>query len=221
MPLYEGETLEERLRRRPPVGLAEGVLIGTRLAKGLAALHRAGIVHRDVKPENVILEPDGGLRLIDLGVVRLPGSEDFPPEAVPGTPSYMAPELLAGAPGDERSDLYALGVTLYRMFTNAYPYGEVEPFQRPRFGAPASLLERRPDLPVWLDLVLARAVAAAPEDRHGDAIELALALEAGVARPGSAPSRRRPLYEQSPVRFWQAVSLLLLLLLTLSFLLRD
>jgi serine/threonine protein phosphatase PrpC len=219
MPLYVGETLEERLRRAPPVALAEGLAIGAKLAKAVAALHRAGIVHRDIKPENVILEAGGGLRLIDLGVVRLPGMEDFPPEAVPGTPSYMAPELLAGAPGDERSDLYALGVTLYRMFANAYPYGEIEPFQRPRFGAPVPLLERRPGLPAWLDLALMRAVAAAPEGRHGDAIELALELEAGAARPAPAPPRRRPLYERDPARFWQAVSLGLLLLLALETLL--
>ena len=72
----------------------------------------------------------------------------------PGTPSYMAPELLAGSsPGDERSDVFALGVTLYRMWSGgAYPYGEVEPFSRPRFRAPAPLLARRPDLPAWLDL---------------------------------------------------------------------
>jgi serine/threonine protein phosphatase PrpC len=218
MPHYAGETLEERIGRGPPVPLAQGVAIGVRLAKALTVLHRAGVIHRDVKPENVILEAGGGLRLIDLGVVRLPGVEEFPPASAPGTASYMAPELLAGgAPGDERSDLYALGVTLYRLFTGACPYGEVEPFQpRKRFGAPVPLQRRRPDLPAWLDIVLARAVAVAPEDRPGDAVELALELEAGAARPTPPVPRKPPLLARDPVGFWQAVSLLLLLLLALS-----
>ena len=111
MPFYRGETLEQRLRRAP-VGRAEGLDIAMKLAKGVAALHRAGVVHRDIKPDNVVLQPDGGLKLIDLGVARLPNIDDFPASAAPGTPSYMAPELHAGALGDAQSDLFALGVTL-------------------------------------------------------------------------------------------------------------
>ena len=230
MPHYHGETLEARLLRGPPMRLDEGLRIGAGLAKGVAALHRAGIVHRDIKPENVMLtrEP-GGLRarLIDFGVVRLPGIEDraepdrFVQEgAAPGTPSYMAPELLAGAPGDEGSDVFALGITLYRMFTGAYPYGEIEPFQRPVWRAPTPLQTRRPDLPGWLNLVLARAVAIAPRDRQGDALELALDLDAAAARPTTLP-RRRALLERDPVRFWQACCFILLALLLASALLRQ
>ena len=214
MPFYAGGTLEVRLGRAPPAGLEEGVRIGSRLVKGVAALHRAGIIHRDVKPENVVLLDDGGRRLIDFGVVRLPGVDDAPPDAAPGTPSYRAPELLAGAPGDERSDLYALGATLYRMFTGAYPYGEVEPFQRPVFGAPVPLARRRPDLPAWLDRAVMRAVSVQPEERPGDAVELALELDAGAARP-APPPRGKPLLERDPARFWQGVSLALLVLLAL------
>jgi serine/threonine protein kinase len=180
MPAYDGETLEQRLQRRAKVGLEEGVAIAAKLAKAVAALHRAGIIHRDLKPDKVILETNGGLRLIDLGVVRLPGIEDFPPSVTPGTPSYMAPELLDGAGGDERSDLFALGITVYRMFAGAYPYGEVEPFQHPRFGAPTPLQQRRPDLPAWLDLALGKAVAAAPEDRHADVSSWRSSSRAGL-----------------------------------------
>ncbi len=147
MPLYEGETLEQRLKRSPQLSLAEGVGIATKLARAVATLHRAGIIHRDIKPDNVILLTAGGLRLVDLGVARVPLLEDFPAEDIPGTASYMAPELFGGRPGDEFSDLYALGVTVYRIFTAAYPYGEIEPFSRPRFGKPAPLSRYRPDLP--------------------------------------------------------------------------
>ncbi|WP_040847256.1 bifunctional protein-serine/threonine kinase/phosphatase, partial [Nitrospirillum viridazoti] len=220
MPYYPGQTLAQRLAAPPRVGVAEGVPLAVKLAKAVAALHRAGIIHRDLKPDNVIIDGAGGLRLIDLGVVRLPGMEDFPAEQIPGTPSYMAPELLAGAPGDERTDLYALGVTVYHLFTGAYPYGEVEPFQRPRFGAPVPLQQRRPDLPTWLDLSVMKAVAAHPADRHGDVLEFALELEAGAAHPAPRPTRRRSLYDRDPVRFWKLTALALLILLILS-LVRD
>jgi serine/threonine protein phosphatase PrpC len=209
LPLYGGETLELRLRRPPPVRLEEGVTIATRLGKAVAALHRAGVVHRDIKPDNVILMPEG-LKLIDLGVARLPHLEEFAASDVPGTPSYMAPELLAGRPGDESSDLFALGVTLWRMWGGgAYPYGEIEPFSRPHFGRPASLLQRRPDLPSWLDQALSRAIAVDRRDRQGDVLELVLELETGMARGAPVPPRRLSLYERNPTRFWQLVSALL------------
>jgi serine/threonine protein phosphatase PrpC len=218
-PYYQGETLEQRLRRGP-LPLATGLTIAIKLAKAVAALHRAGVVHRDIKPENVVLEeagaPGEGLKLIDLGVARLPNMEDFGAEHAPGTPSYMAPELLAGAEGDERSDLFALGVTIYRMFSGAYPYGEIEPFSRPRFGAPVSLLTRRPDLPAWLDQTLARAVAVAPTERFGDVLELAFELEHGALRAAPARPRRRPLYDRDPLLFWQVTAGLLAVALFLA-----
>ena len=117
------ETLEQRLKHPPQLSLTEGIGIATKLARAVATLHRAGIIHRDIKPDNVILLKTGGLRLVDLGVARVPLLEDFPAQDIPGTASYMAPELFGGRPGDEFSDLYALGVTVYRMFTAAYPYG--------------------------------------------------------------------------------------------------
>src|ERR1700691_5822823 len=111
MPLYPGELLETRLTRAPMVGLEEGRNIAIKLARGAAALHRAGIIHRDIKPDNVILEREGSLKLIDLGVVRVPGLEDFPADAIPGTKAYMAPEMAAGEPGNELTELFAFGVT--------------------------------------------------------------------------------------------------------------
>ena len=216
MPLYEGETLEQRLQRPPRVSRIEGIVIAAKLAKAVAALHRAGVVHRDIKPENVILQPNGGLKLLDLGVARLPNIQDFPAATVPGTPSYMAPEVIEGQPGDERSDIFALGVTLFRMFTGTYPYGEVEAFSRPRFNRPpASIAALRPDLPAWLDQVLLRLIAVRPEDRFDDALECIFALEHGElhAAPGQPP--RTSLLERDPLRFWQIVSAVLALLVLL------
>ncbi|HEY4546268.1 MAG TPA: bifunctional protein-serine/threonine kinase/phosphatase [Pedomonas sp.] len=209
MPFYDGETLEARLTREPPLSLEDGLHLGLQLAKGIAALHRAGIVHRDIKPENIILEKDGGLKLIDLGAARLPYREEVLAEDIPGTPSYMAPELFAGQPGDEGSDIFALGVTLYRAFARVYPYGEVEPFSHPRFGRPAPLSRHRPDLPAWLDATLSRAIALNPKERPGDAIEFALELENGFARGTPKISAPVPIYHRNPLLFWKLTSALL------------
>jgi len=215
MPYLRGETLEQRLSRRPPVSLEEGRGIAVQLCKAVAALHRAGIVHRDIKPDNVILGPDGQAKLIDLGVVRVPGLEDLAPEDIPGTPSYMAPELFAGEPGDVASDLFALGVTIFRAFTGHYPYGEVEPFTHPRFGKPRSLMALRPDLPAWLDYAVDRCLSVDPAHRFADAWELVHELENGPAV--SPPTRRRlPLYQRHPLQFWQVVSAVLAVALMVS-----
>jgi len=214
MPFYEGETLEARLTRAPALLLTGGLDYAIKLAKGVAALHRAGIIHRDNKPDNVILEAlrdreVPGLKLIDLGVARLPHMEDIPAGHAPGTPSYMAPELFAGAAGDERSDQFALGVTIYRMFTRAYPYGEIEPFSHPRFRKAKPLTAHRPDLPAWLDEAVGRATAVNPDDRFEDVFEFIFALEHGAIGAMPAAPPRRPLYERNPLLFWKVACALL------------
>ncbi|MEO8315863.1 MAG: protein kinase [Pseudomonadota bacterium] len=219
MPYYEGETLEARILRAPQVSFTEGMAIAQKLTRAVAALHRAGIIHRDIKPDNVMLEKNGGLRLIDLGVVRLPMLEDFPTADIPGTPSYMAPELFDGKAGDEASDQFALGATLYRMFCGRYPYGEIEPFSRPRFTQATPLSRHRPDLPAWLGHVISRALQPDPVARFGDVLELSMEMDTGLAR-GEPVSLHRPSpYERNPLRFWQciAAALALALLVSLGF----
>lgn len=211
MPFYAGETLEQRLSRHP-LSIGAGVGIASRLSRGVAALHRLNIVHRDIKPENVILTQDEGLRLIDLGVARLPKLEEFVAGEIPGTPSYMAPELYDGELGSEATDQFALGVTLYRMFTGRYPYGEVEAFSRPKFGKPVPPSRYRPDMPAWLEAALSRAIAVDPHERFGDVMELLSALEDGGTRALGMP-QPRSLYERNPLRFWQIISLLLFVML--------
>ncbi|MGA3308999.1 MAG: protein kinase [Xanthobacteraceae bacterium] len=221
MPLYPGELLETRLTRRPLLGLEEGRNIAIKLARAAAALHRADIIHRDIKPDNVILEGDGSLKLIDLGVVRVPGLEDFPPEDIPGTPGYMAPEMFAGEPGNEATDIYALGVTMFRAFTGEFPYGNPDATSPPRRNRPAALSALRPDLPAWLQAALGRAIAIDPSERFRDMIEFAVEMETGPARAPLAVRRPRTLYERAPLLFWQGVAALLALALLLSLLLRH
>jgi len=218
MPLYQGELLETRLQRRPAIGLEEGRNIAVNLARAVAALHRAGVIHRDVKPDNVILEPGGSLKLIDLGVVRVPGQEDMPSEDIPGTPGYVAPEMLAGEPGNEATDLYALGVTMFRAFTGEFPFGN--PDAGSRRDRPKRLSDLRPDLPAWLQAVLGRAIAVDPAERFRDVIEFAVEMEAGPARAPLAAGRPLTLYERAPLRVWQGVAVLLALALLLTLLFR-
>jgi serine/threonine protein phosphatase PrpC len=216
MPLYTGELLETRLARAPAVGLEEGRTIAIRLAQAAAALHRADIIHRDIKPDNVMLEAGGSLKLLDLGVVRLPGLEDFPPENIPGTTAYMAPEMFKGEAGNVATDIYALGVTLFRTFTGTFPYGNPDATSPPRLERPHDLATLRPDLPAWLQASLGRAIALDPAERFADMAEFAHEFEAGPTH--APPPVRRPLtlYERAPVRFWQAAAALLGLALAAS-----
>ena len=216
MPFYEGETLEKRLRRRPVLTLEEGRAIALKLGRAIAALHRARMIHRDIKPDNIMLGPDGLLKLLDLGVVRLPGLEEFPDQDIPGTPSYMAPEMFAGETGNEATDQFALGVTLFRAFTGTYPYGEIEAFSRPRFGKPTGLLSNRPDLPAWLEACLHRAISVNPEARYGDVEEFLLDLENGPSKSGTGLHRRMPLYDRNPLMFWKVTSAFLFLALLIA-----
>jgi len=221
MPLYQGELLATRLARRPLMGLEEGRNIAIKLARGIAALHRAGIIDRDIKPDNVILESNGSLKLIDLGVVRVPGLEDFPPEDIPGTAAYMAPEMFTGEPGNEATDMYALGVTMFRAFTGEFPYGNLDAVSPPRRKRPTPLAELRPDLPAWLQAALGRAIATEPAERFRDMNEFALEMETGPVRALVEVHRPPTLYQRYPVQFWQGVAALLAVALLLSVLLRH
>jgi len=221
MPLYAGELLETRLARRPAIGLEEGRNIAIKLARAVSALHNAGIIHRDIKPDNVILEAEGSLKLIDLGVVRVPGMEDFPSSDIPGTTAYMAPEMFTGEPGNAATDIYALGTTLFRAFTGEFPYGNIDAVSGPRRTRPAPLSTLRPDLPAWLQAALARAIAQDPAERYRDAGDFAVEMETGPARAPVGAGRPQTLYERNPVLFWQGVSALLALALIATLWLRH
>ncbi|HET6718580.1 MAG TPA: bifunctional protein-serine/threonine kinase/phosphatase [Rhodocyclaceae bacterium] len=197
MSWHEGTTLKAKLARGHRFTPHELVELGRALLRIVASLHRLGIVHRDIKPDNLHLDRSGELRLLDLGVAASDG-EDLREINNPGTPSYMAPQLFAGEVANESSDLYACGVTLYELLTRKYPYGEIEPFQHPRFTEPVPPTRYRPDTPDWLENLLLKACAREAKDRFETAEEFLLALERGAHRPLEA-RRRAPLIETRPL----------------------
>ena len=214
MSWHAGETLKAKLARGHRFAPHELVAIGATLLRATGALHRLGIVHRDIKPDNVHVDRHGQLRLLDLGVAAS-DADDLREINNPGTPSYMAPELFNGGTANESSDLYACGVTLYELLTRKYPYGEVEPFQRPRFGEPVPPTRYRPDTPAWLEAVLLKACAREAKDRFETAAEFLLALERGAHRP-LVTHRRLPLVARNPalaLKLFAGASLLLNLIL--------
>lgn len=223
---HGGETLQQQLDRKHRFTLNQAVAAGSHVARSLGRLHRQGVIHRDVKPANLHQGEDGVLRLLDLGVA-LSGRE---PQATrllhAGTPSYMNPEqwgfhAQAGEgvqePPDARSDLFALGVTLYQLLTGGkLPYGEVLPYQAGRyFRDPVAPSRHNPEVPIWLDHVVLKAVARDGRRRFETAEEFLLALERGASRPLTAPSAT-PLIQRDPTVLWKialAVSLLFNLLM--------
>ena len=215
---YPGSTLAELLAKNGPLPLAQWQTLAQRLLRAVGLLHRRQILHRDIKPENLLLSDDGELRLLDFGLAYCPGLCEDPANLLPGTPSYIAPEAFSGATPNAQQDLYAVGVTLYVLLTGHYPHGEIEAFQRPRFGLPTSACRYRPDLPDWLAHNLERGVNADPGQRFETAEEWLLALEQGER--GSLSARPLPLLEREPLKVWRSVALAALLLnLVLLFLL--
>ena len=183
MEYVRGPDLQLRVAERGRLDADAAVRLGRDVAQALSVAHRRGILHRDVKPQNILLDRDGRARLTDFGSAKLDGQLGVTGSGtLPGTLAYTAPEVLAGRRGDARADVYALGLTLYYALTGELPErpsGHLPPTSsavgyHPRAVAPA--------VPLWLDEVIAHATAAAVEDRF----PTASALDQALARPGAA-----------------------------------
>ena len=193
MEWVDGETLATEIERRrqtnQPIPIRRGLRIIAEACRGLAAVHKVGIVHRDVKPTNLMLSKDGRVVLIDFGLVRMPDGAG-PGGAPVGTPRYMAPELARPterpAPEDMHlADLYSLGATAYELFTGSPPFpgeGAREVIQRHLSEPPEAPSKRRPDLPAVVDRLLLRALAKKPNERYSSAEDFRAAISAVAAR---------------------------------------
>ena len=198
---HPGQTLEARKRQHGLMSIAACRTLATQLLRAVGKLHQRNLIHCDIKPENLLLGDDERLRLLDFGLCYCPGLSAGDSISAAGTPSYMAPETLAGATPTPAQDIYACGVTLYYLLTGHYPYGEVEAFQRPRFHQPTPASCYRPDIPPWLDDLLLRAVAREPAQRIETAEQWLLEMEQGEQRP--LLIRSQPLLERNPLAFWR------------------
>jgi hypothetical protein len=191
MELVRGITLEQRVRAEGPLAPAEARRLGLELGEALVAVHAAGILHRDVKPANVVRDASGRHVLADFGLGGAEArarSDDAGPS---GTPMYMAPELLEGAPASERSDVYALGMTLWFASTGRHPFEAgtlAELTAQAARGPSGEPLRARKDLSREWVLTLERAIAPDPARRFADARALLAAI--GAASPD--PRRRGP-----------------------------
>lgn len=223
---HGGHTLEQMLARGERHSVGEVMAGALACARALGRLHRQGVVHRDIKPANLHRGEDGHWRVLDLGVA-ISGRESAAQRGLhAGTPSYMNPEQwqrgegdadgASGAAANAQSDLFALGVTLYQWLTGHLPYGEVEPYQLARYrNDPKPPSRLRPDVPIWLDQIVLKAVARDARQRFETAEELVLALERGASRPLAALAPT-PLIARDPAVLWKvglAVSAALNLLL--------
>jgi hypothetical protein len=201
--LVEGETLADRLRRDGPMPQAEAVAVAVDIARALSAAHERGLIHRDIKPGNVMLLPDGRVKVVDFGIARAAGSDTLTNTGVVlGSTAYLSPEQASGQPVDERADLYALGCVLYEMLTGRVPFSADTPIATmyrhvnedpppPSTFAP---------IPSELEDIVMRALEKDPKRRFASASELEAALLAvPLARSGDTMRLEPAAAETQPV----------------------
>ena len=180
MEYVPGTTLREVLDRRGAVALAPGLQIAKQLCRGLSAVHEAGIIHRDVKPQNIMVLPNGVVKLMDFGIARTDEGGDGALDGhTVGTPYYMSPEQALGQRLDARSDLYTVGVVLFELFTGERPFPGTDAatvMQRHVAAQPPRPSSLRPDLPEYLDRIVLACLAKRPERRPASAADLYAAL---------------------------------------------
>jgi Tol biopolymer transport system component len=193
MPAYDGETVRQKIERGP-LPVEEAVDIARQAAQGLAKAHRQGIVHRDVKPANLMVTADGIVKILDFGLAKLAGAMGLTRSGLcVGTPTYMSPEQAQGEV-DHRTDLWSLGVVLYEMLAGRAPFqaeSDPEIVHAVLHEEPAPLRRFRPDAPAELERIVARLLRKKLADRYPSAEPLLADLR-GISAGGGPPSEGRP-----------------------------
>jgi serine/threonine protein kinase len=192
-----------------PLTVPESVALAIFLLDAAQFFARHDLVHGDLKPENILVLATGGknqFKLIDFGSV----TEIFSLTTRAGTPSYLAPERFYQSPISERTEVFAIGVTLFLALSGRFPYGEIEPFQTPIFRTPPRLTKLNPHIPPWLEAVALRAVAVLPGDRYQTYSEMKFDLEhPDQVRPWFR--KDTPLLERNPLLFYKTGFFVLLI----------
>jgi serine/threonine protein phosphatase PrpC len=223
MEYVEGQTLAQWMVDHPRPELETVRRIVEQIAKGLRAFHRLEMLHQDLRPQNVMIDASGTVKIIDFGSVSIAGVSETRPDGtgpILGTAAYSAPEYFLGEPGTVRSDLFSLGVIAYQMLTGALPYGTAVAKTRTladqRKLVYRPLAERRPDVPVWVDGALRKALHPDPARRYAELSELLFDLR--NANPELSARGLPPLIERNPLLFWKGLcALLAVAVLALAF----
>src|SRR5215210_2575498 len=170
MEYVPGGTLAQRIKRGGPMDPAEAAGVASRVAEALAVAHERGIIHRDIKPQNVLLTPSGDAKVADLGIARAASAKTMTEASlIFGTASYMSPEQAKGERVTPQSDLYSLGVVLYQMITGELPYTADNPLATAMKHVeepPPHPREANPAVPEELDALTTKLLAKDPEDRY-------------------------------------------------------
>lgn len=214
----EGQSLTQWMRDnpRPDLDTVRGIV--EQIARGLRAFHRLEMLHQDLRPENVLIDRTGTVKIIDFGACRIAGVVEtatrLDPDQPLGTLPYTAPEYFLGEGGTPRSDLFSLGVITYQMLSGRLPYGADVARCRTRAAQNRlryrNLFDEQAELPAWIDDILRKAVHPDPNKRYSELSELTFDLR----QPGyEITGRVRPLMERNPVAFWKGVSLVLAVVL--------
>jgi serine/threonine-protein kinase len=181
MEYLEGKTLKELLVVRGPTPIRVAVDYTRQILAALAFAHRNGLVHRDIKPHNVIVAPDGRLKVTDFGIARSGTSQMTEAGSIIGTAQYLSPEQARGAPVSPSSDLYSVGIVLYEMLTGSVPFTGDTPLEiamKHLSAVPEPPSRKRPEVPHDLDSIVLRALAKRPDERYSRAEE----MDADLAR---------------------------------------
>jgi predicted Ser/Thr protein kinase len=185
MEFIEGQSLKQRLDTKEPLPVPEAVRVMQQVLAGLQFSHAKGVVHRDIKPGNVMLTSDGQVKLADFGIARIESSVMTQAGTMLGTPAYMSPEQLMAQPVDARSDIYSSGVLLYQLLTGERPFegGLTAIIHKALNTTPPRPSEISVTAPPGLDAVVARAMERRPADRYADAAAFARAIKQAFEAP--------------------------------------
>ncbi len=176
----EGETLKDLIRRESPIDPRRAITIALQILAALRVAHQQGVIHRDVKPQNILVQPDGKIKVADFGIASAGDTEMTEAGSIVGTAQYLAPEQARGLPVGPPADLYAVGIVLYEMLSGRVPFeGEaaVTVAMRHVQEAPEALTDRNPLVPVALESVVMRALAKDPTQRYQSADQMGIELD--------------------------------------------